>query len=259
MNAPCLFASLSLSLPLCVSDPYTAFTSSTLSFLPRYDLRFSFVSITKTSLSYKCTRAQHLHDSFCIFRRVFFLASPSLVVVVVVVVVVFLFFGHLSIQEKSKQFVYEMCKWDVQRCDRDGIMENTLIRSYRCCRRTHSQWCDGMPSPPERVLFFYNFYNFKFSFYLEKWKHMLVMMLPLSFMMLWWILRKPQCLASVVWPAQNTRSVQKCWCVICSMTIELSHFPPSHLHVCIVLFILVLFILVLFVVGRGTIEEEIYW
>lgn len=43
----------------------------------------------------------------------------------------FLFcFGHLSILEESKQFVYEMCKWDMRRCDRDGIMEKTLIRLY---------------------------------------------------------------------------------------------------------------------------------
>lgn len=116
--------SVSLLLAICPSHalPLLSLLSRRVDvvFFPRYSM--SFVSITKTRLSYKCTPLHHVHDSFCTFVCFF---SHLLLLLPL--------FGHLSIQDESKQFVYEMCKWDMRRCDRDGIMEKTLIRLYRCC------------------------------------------------------------------------------------------------------------------------------
>lgn len=141
----CQFTSCNLSvsqtcLPLVSS-------SSPLAFLFLCLVTMSFVSITETCLSYKCT--QNVHDSFCTFWLLFFCA---------LLVVVFGFrFDHLSIQEESKQFVYEMCKWDMQRCDRDGIMEKTLIRlcivRSACLPACPYSLSVGSQLSAERVLF----------------------------------------------------------------------------------------------------------
>lgn len=103
---------------LCLSPFHHILSSSSVvvffSSLPRYDVVRVYYKDKLVLQMYTS-----VHDSFCSFGRFF---------------VFRLLFDHLSIQAKSKQFVYEMCKWDMQRCDRDGIMEKTLIRLYRRCR-----------------------------------------------------------------------------------------------------------------------------
>lgn len=131
--------------------------------LPRYDVVRVYYKDTLVLQMYTTTP----RTWFVLYIRLFF---PLL-------------FGHLSIQEESKQFVYEMCKWDMRRCDRDGIMEKTLIRLYHCCCCCCRCEC---------YLRLENRFGSNFLFYLEKWKHMLLLM---SF---WWIPGKPQCLASVL-------------------------------------------------------------
>lgn len=108
-------------------------------------------------------------------------------------------------QAKSKQFVYEMCKWDVQRCDRDGIMEKTLIRLYRlllvACHAA-KRMCHSMLEKWER-------FHGSFGFSMEKWKHML-----LSFMDAMMTSEKTTMFGLLHWPAHNTRTTRV---LICNM------------------------------------------